>query len=161
MAQEDYFLKIDGIKGESQDDKHKDEIHVSSFSFGVTNTGTGGSNLGSGGGRSNVQDMHFTKVVDSASPNLFFGCATGKHYDSATVTVRRAGENPQEYLIYKMTEVYISSISTSGHEGGGIAQESVSLNFSKIELSYTPQNADGTPGAKNTKGYDLKANKGS
>ena len=161
MAQEDYFLKIDGIDGESQDDVHKNEIHVSSFSFGVTNTGTGGSNLGSGGGRSNVQDMHFTKVVDQASPNLFYACATGKHFDTATVTVRRAGENPQEYLIYKMTEVYISSISTSGHEGGGIAQESVSLNFSKVELNYTPQNADGTPGAVNTKGYDLKANKGS
>jgi len=161
MAQEDYFLNIDGIKGESQDSVHKNEIHVSSFSFGVTNTGTGGSNLGSGGGRSNVQDMHFTKVTDSSSPNLFLGCATGKHYNNATVTVRRAGENPQEYLIYKLTEVYISSITTSGHEGGGIAQESVSLNFSKVEITYTPQNADGTPGAKNTKTYDVKANKGS
>ena len=161
MAQEDYFLNIDGIKGESQDSVHKNEIHVSSFSFGVTNTGTGGSNLGSGGGRSNVQDMHFTKVADSSSPNLFIGCATGKHYNNATVTVRRAGENPQEYLIYKLTEVYISSITTSGHEGGGIAQESVSLNFSKVEITYTPQNADGTPGAKNTKTYDVKANKGS
>ena len=77
MAQEDYFLKIDGVKGESQDDKHKDEIHVSSFTFGVTNAGTGGSNLGSGGGRSSVQDMHFTKTVDASSPNLFLGCATG------------------------------------------------------------------------------------
>ena len=161
MAQEDYFLDIEGIKGESQDDKHKDEIHISSFSFGVTNTGTGGSNLGSGGGRSNVQDMHFTKLVDASSPNLFQACATGKHFPSATVTVRRAGENPQEYLVYKLTEVFVSSFSTSGHDGGGIAQESVSLNFSKVELSYTPQNADGTPGAKNTKTYDVKANKAS
>src|SRR5450755_2758389 len=107
MAQEDYFLKIDGIKGESQDEKHKNEIHVSSFSFGVTNTGTGGSNLGSGGGRSNVQDMHFTKGVDGAVPNLFFGGATGKHKNNEIMTVRRAGENPHEYLVYKMTEVYI------------------------------------------------------
>ena len=161
MAQEDYFLKIDGVKGESQDDKHKDEIHVSSFSFGVTNVGTGGSNLGSGGGRSSIQDMHFTKVVDASSPNLFIACATGKHFPNATVTVRRAGEKPQEYLTYKLTEVYISSITTSGHEGGGIAQESVSLNFSKVEVNYTPQNADGTPGAKNSKTYDVKANKAS
>ena len=114
MAQEDYFLKIEGVKGESQDDKHKDEIHVSSFSFGVTNAGTGGSNLGSGGGRSNIQDMHFTKVTDAASPNLFIACATGKHFPKATVTVRRAGEKPQEYLTYELTEVYISSITTSG-----------------------------------------------
>jgi type VI secretion system secreted protein Hcp len=161
MAQEDYFLKIEGVKGESQDDKHKDEIHVSSFSFGVTNSGTGGSNLGSGGGRSNIQDMHFTKVVDAASPNLFIACSTGKHFPKASITVRRAGEKPQEYLVYNLTEVYISSVTTSGHEGGGIAQESLSLNFSKVEMSYTPQNADGTPGAKNTKTYDVKANKSS
>jgi type VI secretion system secreted protein Hcp len=161
MAQEDYFLKIEGVKGESQDDKHKDEIHVSSFSFGVTNSGTGGSNLGSGGGRSNIQDMHFTKTVDSSSPNLFIACATGKHFPKATVTVRRAGETPQEDLTYEMTEAYVSSITTSGHEGGGIAQESLSLNFSKIKMVYTPQNADGSPGAKNEKTYDVKANKSS
>jgi type VI secretion system secreted protein Hcp len=161
MAQEDYFLKIDGITGESQDDKHKDEIHVSSFSFGVSNAGTGGSNLGSGGGRANVQDLHFTKVVDQASPNLFLACATGKHFDTATVTVRRAGETPQEYLVYDLSEVFVSSISTSGHEGGGIAQESCSLNFSKVTMTYTPQNADGSPGAANPKTFDVKANKGS
>jgi type VI secretion system secreted protein Hcp len=161
MAQEDYFLKIDGIAGESQDDKHKDEIHVSSFSFGVSNAGTGGSNLGSGGGRANVQDLHFTKVVDQASPNLFLACATGKHFDTATVTVRRAGETPQEYLVYDLEEVFVSSISTSGHEGGGIAQESCSLNFSKVTMTYTPQNPDGSPGAANPKTFDVKANKGS
>jgi type VI secretion system secreted protein Hcp len=161
MAQEDYFLKIDGLEGESQDDKHKNEIHVSSFSFGVTNAGTGGSNLGSGGGRSNIQDMHFTKVVDQASPNLFIACATGKHFDTATLTVRRAGETPQEYLTYDLNEVFVSSISTSGHEGGGIAQESCSLNFSKIKMTYTPQNPDGSPGAANPKTFDVKANKAS
>src|SRR5271165_4207226 len=103
MAQEDYFLKIDGIDGESQDDKHKGEIHIESFSFGVTNTGTGGSNLGSGGGRSLVQDIHFTKATDKASPNLFIACCNGKHFPTATVTIRKAGENPVEYLVYKLT----------------------------------------------------------
>ncbi len=160
MAQEDYFLDIESVKGESQDAVFKEKIHVSSFSFGVTNTGTGGSNLGSGGGRSNVQDLHCTKVTDSASPNLFLGCCTGKHFPTATLSVRRAGENPQVYLVYKLTEVYISSHTVSGHEGGGIAQESVSLNFSKVEMTYTPQTAQGGSGAKNTKTYSVKENKG-
>ncbi len=75
--------------------------------------------------------------------------------------MRRAGEKPQEYLTYELTEVYVSSMTTSGHEGGGIAQESVSLNFSKVKVTYTPQNADGSPGAKNEKTYDVKANKAS
>jgi len=163
MAQADYFLDLDTVDGESQDDdsRMKNKIHVSSFSFGVTNTGTGGSNLGSGASKSNVQDLHVTKTMDKASPNLFIGCCNGKHFPKATFYVRRAGENPQVYLKYELTEVFISSYSTSGHEGGGLAQESLSLNFSKVEVTYTPQNADGSPGAKNTKTFDVKANKAS
>src|SRR5271166_1669799 len=161
MAAVDYFVKLEGIDGESQDDKHPKEIHVESFSHGVTNAGTGGVNLGSGAGRSNVQDFQFTKFADSSSPNLFIACCTGKHIPTATITIRRAGEKPQEYLVFKLTEVFVSSFNESGHEGGSIAQESFSLNFSKIEMNYTPQNADGSPGAKITKTYDLKANKAS
>ena len=36
MAAVDYFLKFDGIKGESADVKHKDEIDVESWSWGET-----------------------------------------------------------------------------------------------------------------------------
>jgi type VI secretion system secreted protein Hcp len=158
MAQEDFFLKIDGIDGESQDDKHKNEIQVSSFSIGVANSGAGGFGSGSGSAKAAVQDMHFTKVTDKSSPNLFIACCNGKHFSSATVTVRKAGEKPHEYLIYKLTEVLISSYQASGHGGGGIAQETLSLNFSKIEMTYTLQNADGSPGAKIQKTYDIQKN---
>lgn len=161
MAAVDFFVKLDGIDGESQDDVHKNEIHVDSFTFGVTNAGTGGVNLGSGAARSNVQDFHFTKGTDMASPNLFIACCTGKHIPTATITIRKAGENPMEYLIYNLTEVFVSSHNTSGHDGSGVAQESFSLNCSKVEINYTPQNADGSAGAKITKTYDIKANKAS
>ena len=159
MAQADFFLKIDGIDGESQDDKHKNEIQITSFSLGAANTGTGAVGTGSGAGKVSVQDAHFTKLVDKSSPNLFLACCSGKHFPLATVTVRKAGENPLEYLVYKLSEAFVSSINTTGHEGGGIAQESVSLNFSKIEVNYWPQNADGSKGAVVTKTYDIKANK--
>jgi type VI secretion system secreted protein Hcp len=158
-SQADFFLKIEGVQGESQDDQHQNEIELTSFSFGVTNAGTGGSALGSGSGKANVQDMKFAKFADSSSPNLFQACATGKHYDTATLTVRKAGETPLEYLVYTLTEVFVSSYATAGQSGGAIAQESGSLNFSKVQIAYTPQSADGSAGAQNTKGYDLKANK--
>ena len=159
MAQEDFFLKIEGVEGESQDAEHEGQIHLSSFSFGVTNSGTGGSNMGSGASRSNVQDVHVTKHADKSSPNLFLACATGKHFNKATLYVRRAGENPVDYLNYEMTEVFVSSFTQSGHEGGGIAQESFSLNFSKIKFTYWPQKNDGSKGTENAKTYDVKANK--
>jgi len=157
MAQEDFFLKIEpNVKGECQVDGHTDEIHLHSFSFGVTNAATGGSNLGSGASRSNVQDLHVTKDTDKSSPVLFISCSNGKHYDKATLTIRRAGEKPVDYLKYEMTEVFITSFAQSGHEGGGLAQESVSLNFSKIKMSYWPQKADGIKGDVVEQTFDIK-----
>jgi type VI secretion system secreted protein Hcp len=160
MAQADYFLKLGDVEGESDDDTHGKEIQLSSFSFGVANAGAGGWGGGSGASKANVQDIHFTKLVDKSSPNLFQACATGKHFDDATVTIRKAGgDAPVEYLIYKLTEVFVTSHNISGHDGGGIAQESGSINFSKVEMTYNPQTAEGGVDAANTKGYDIKANK--
>ena len=164
MAQADYFLDLDSVEGESQDDdsRMKNKIHVSSFSFGVTNTGTGGSNLGSGASKSNVQDLHVTKTMDKSSPNLFIGCANGKHFPKATFYVRRAGENPQVYLKYELTEVFISSYSTSGHEGGGIAQESVVARTSPRSRCPTTSRRRTAPGTTEIpKTWDVKANKAS
>jgi len=159
MAAADFFLKIDGIDGESLDSVHKGEIQVQSVSLGVTNSGSGGANSGSGSGKANVQDIHFTKYVDKSSANLFINCCSGKHFPTATITLRKSGDKPQEYLIYKLKEVFISSYNVAAHDGGGIAQESLSLNFSHIEYNYAPQNADGSSGAKITKTYDVNQNK--
>ena len=158
MAQADYFLDIKGVDGESEDDdsKLKGKIHVTSFSFGVSNAGSGGINMGSGSGKSSLQDLHVTKVMDKSSPNLWLACCTGKHYDTACLIVRRAGDKPQTYLKYDMKEVFISSYASSGAEGGGIAQESVSLNFASVELTYYVQKADGTGTTAITRGWDIK-----
>jgi type VI secretion system secreted protein Hcp len=104
-----------------------------------------------------MSDLNVMKHVDKASPGLFLGCATGKHFPTATLTVRKAGgESPVDYLKYDMTEVYISSVQTAGSDGGGIATESASLNFAKIQVTYTPQQAGGTPDASIDKWYNAK-----
>ena len=130
---------------------------MDSFTFGVTHAGTPLTPPVA----ASLQDFHFTKSTDKASPNLFLACCTGQHIPKATITVRKAGAKPMEYLVYNLTEVLVSSYNTSGHDGSGVAQESFSLNFSKIEMNYRPQNADGSAGAKITKTYDLKLNKAS
>ena len=158
MATQDYFLKIDGLEGESRDDKHKGEIHIDSFHVGAANHGTGHRGSGSGGGRAVIHDLQCTKHADKASPNLFIACCNGKHFKEATLTIKKAGEHPHAYLIYKMSDVLISSFTSKSHGGGDIAQESLSLNFTKIEMTYVPQNKDGTAGAKIQKTYDVAAN---
>ena len=143
-----FSSKIDGVDGESQDDKHKNEIEIKSFNFDVVNAGSGGARHRVGLRQGQRPGHDLTKTVDKASPNLFIGCCTGKHYPMATITCRKAGEKPHEYLVFKLTEAFVSSINTAGHDGGGVAQESLSLNFTKVEMIYTPQNADGSPARK-------------
>jgi type VI secretion system secreted protein Hcp len=154
------MLKIDGIKGESTDSKHKDEIEIESFSWGATQPGTFASGGGGGAGKVSFQDIHFTTKVNAASPNLLLACATGMHIKSATLTVRKAGKDQQEFYIVKMTDNLVSSYQSGGSEGSNaLPVDQFSLNFAKIEFEYKSQKPDGTLGAPVKGGWDLKANK--
>ena len=90
----DVFLKIDGVKGESKDSVHKEEIDVLSWSWGISQTGTMGYGGGGGAGKANFHDISIMKRVDSATNMLQLSCATGKHYGKAVLTVRKAGDKP-------------------------------------------------------------------
>ena len=160
MAAVDYFLKIDGIPGESQDHKHKAEIDVVSWSWGEQNSGTHATGGGGGAGKVSMQDFHFTMHVNKATPKLMEHCATGEHIKSATLTCRKAGKEQQEYLKYTFTDLLVSSYQTGGAQHSDVLPtDQISLNFSKIEIDYKEQKADGTLGPSNKAGWDLKANK--
>jgi type VI secretion system secreted protein Hcp len=156
----DYLLKIDGIKGESTDAKHKDEIEIESFSWGATQPGTFSSGGGGGAGKVSFQDIHFTTRVNVASPNLMVACASGQHIKVATLTVRKAGKDQQEYYIIKLSDNLVSSYQSGGSEGSNaLPVDQFSLNFAKIEFEYKIQKPDGTLGASVKGGWDLKTNK--
>lgn len=160
MAQVDYFLKIEGIKGEASDSKHKEEIEVESFSWGEINSGSHASGAGGGSGKVQIQDFHFVKKYDKSSPVLALKCAGGDHIKLATLTCRKAGTEQQEYLVIKMSDLLISSYQVGGSQGGDIVPtDQVSLNFSKIEAEYKPQKADGSLDAGVKFGWDQKLNK--
>jgi type VI secretion system secreted protein Hcp len=155
----DTFARIDGIKGESKDAKHKDEIDVLSWSWGVSQSGTMAHGGGGGAGKATFQDLTFTHHIDKATPLLLKACATGQHVKDATITVRKAGKNPLEYLVVKLTDVLVTAVSLGLAEGSAVTFESVSLQFAKVDLEYMPQKADGSLEAGLHFKYDLKANK--
>jgi type VI secretion system secreted protein Hcp len=157
----DIFAKIGDIKGESTDAKHKDEIEVLSFSWGVTNpVSPGGGGGGGGAGKAAFHDLSITHRIDKASPKLLEACATGKHLPEATITHRKAGKGQQEYLIVKMNDVVITGVVHGGSAGQPeTGSESVTMAFAKIALDYKPQKADGSLDAAVHFGYDLKTNK--
>lgn len=159
MAAVDYFLKIEGIDGESTDDKHKGEIEVQSWSWGATNAGTHGSGGGGGTGKVHFQDFSITKHVDKASPKLMLACASGEHIKKAVLTCRKAGKEQQEYLKITMSDVLISSFQDGSSHDEVIPTDQLSINFAKIEYEYKPQKADGTLDSAVKAGWDLATNK--
>jgi type VI secretion system secreted protein Hcp len=157
----DIFAKIGDIKGESLDDKHKDEIEVLSFSWGLSNSGSivSGGGGGGGAGKATFHDLSFVHHIDKASPVLMQACATGVHLKDATITHRKAGKGQQEFLIVKMNDVIITSVTHGGSSADGGYPENVSLAFGKVDLEYKPQNPNGTLGAGIHFKYDIKGNK--
>ena len=160
MAAVDYFLKIDGIAGESQDSKHKDEIELQSWSWGEANSGSHAVGAGGGAGKVQMQDFHFVMTENKASPILMLACAGGDHIKKAQLTCRKAGKDQQEFLVIKFSDLLVSSFQTGGSAHGDIVPTNqISLNFSKIEYEYKPQKADGTLDSPSKAGWDIKANK--
>jgi type VI secretion system secreted protein Hcp len=160
MAAVDYFIKFDGIKGESADAKHKDEIDVESWSWGETRAGGGAPGGGGGAGKVAMQDFHFVMRLNKASPSLMQACATGKHIKTAILTARKAGKSQMDYLTFKFHEVLVSSYQTGGAEQADVVPiDQVSFNFAKIEVEYKQQKADGTFVPGGSFKFDLKQNK--
>ncbi len=160
MATVDYFLKIDGIDGESTDNKHKNEIDVLSWSWGETQSGTMAGGGGGGAGKVAMQDFHFVMKVNKASPKLLQACACGEHIKKAVLICRKAGKDQQEYLKITLSDLIVSSYQTGGSSGSDILPtDQISLNYSKIEVEYKEQKADGTLGGAVKGGWNLKENK--
>jgi type VI secretion system secreted protein Hcp len=136
----DIFLKLDAVTGESRDAKHEKEIDILSWSWGMSQSGTSHMGGGAGGGKVAVQDLHITKFIDRSSPTLALFCCNGKHIAKGTLTVRKAGDNPLEYLKLDLEEIIITSYTTGGSGSEDRLTENVSLNFAKFTHIYTPQN---------------------
>jgi type VI secretion system secreted protein Hcp len=154
----DMFLKIPAVKGESKDKTHKDEIDVLAWSWGMSNSGSAQMGGGQGAGKVNVQDLSFTKYIDKSSPDLMLAACNGKHYAKAVLTVRKAGEQPLEYLLITMENLMITSVSTGGSGGEDRLTENVTLNFGKVKVQYKEQTEKGAVGDKPEMGWDIAEN---
>lgn len=156
----DFLLEIDGIKGESNDHKHKGTIEVESFSWGVSNSGSHASGSGGGAGKASFQDLHCTANVNKASATLMLKCSTGEHIKKAVLWVRKQGKDQQEFYKVTMEDLLVSSYQSGDSTGGNpVPTDQFSLNFAKIKFEYKPQKSDGSLDSAVTGSWDLKENK--
>jgi type VI secretion system secreted protein Hcp len=154
----DMFLMLDGIKGESSDSKHKGEIDIKSFSWGMAQTGSGHRGGGSGTGKVDVSDISLIKYVDKSSPSLMLACANGKHIPKGKITVRKAGENPLDYLTIDLENILVSNYQSSHATESDTPTESVTLNFVKVKLEYWTQTDKGAKGENANFSWDVSQN---
>jgi type VI secretion system secreted protein Hcp len=146
----DLFIKLGDITGESKADGHVGEIEIMSWSWGASQSGSTRSIGGSTAGKVNVQDLTFTKLVDASTPNIINAVCAGTAFPLATLICEKSagnGKKPVQYLKIKLGAVLVSSHSIGGANGSDTHTETVTLNFGAVETTYTPMNADGTPGA--------------
>lgn len=154
----DMFLKVDNIDGESQDSKHSKEIDVLAWSWGLSQSTTTHVGGGGGSGKVAIQNVSITKYTDAATNGLMLACCKGTHIPNATLTIRKAGDQPLEYIKLVMQDCVIASISTGGSGGEDRLTENVSLNFAKFKYAYTPQKADGTGDAAKEANWNIAKN---
>ena len=158
----DNFLKIDGIEGESTDDKHKNWIEILSYNWGVSQQSSGADRSATGAGsssRADFQDLSIVKTMDKASPKIFLACAKGDTIKEVSLQLCRAAGSKQTYMEFKLSDAHITSVNLGGG-GGGEPSESLTFSFGKMEQTYTKIGLDDKAAGNVGMKWDLTANKG-
>ncbi|MEO6925496.1 MAG: type VI secretion system tube protein Hcp [Rhodanobacter sp.] len=156
----DMHLALEGgaitYKGESKHSKHKDKIQLLAWSWGCSQSGSFGHGSGGGSGKANVQDISFTKYLDTSTTSLIKGVVTGEHIGTATLFVSKAGGKQEDYFTIKMTSAMVTSYSTGGSGGEDMLTENITLNFAKFDIEYFAQNDKGVIASAGTVGYSVE-----
>lgn len=158
----DVYLQIDGIKGESTDDKHKDWIECLSVNFGVLQPKSATASTGGGhtAERCEHKEIILSKLADLATPLLLQNSSSGKTIAKAKFEFLRADGKGErvKYFEIEIENLIISSVMPSVAEGN-ILTETVSLKYSQVKWKYTQQKIAGGAGGNTSGGWDLAKNK--
>ena len=157
----DYYLQLDGIKGESTDSKHQGWIECTIVHWEIKQPKSATASTGGGhtAERAELSEISISKLVDLASPLLAQTCACGKTIAKAKLEMLRADGNgePIKYFEVELENVLIGHLAPSF--GGGFPTETVSLKFSKVRWKYTQQKISGGSSGNTAGGWDLATNR--
>lgn len=149
------YMKYGDVQGDSTAEGHEKWIEVNSFQWGVgrgISSPTGGSADREASAPS-VSEIVVTKPQDSASAKLLDASLQGEGVD-VTIDFCKTDKGVLEtYLQYTLENTMISGYSLSS--GGDRPQESLSLNFTKVECNATPMGAKNEGESPDRVGYDV------
>jgi len=163
MASVSYFLKLEGVEGESQIDGHKGEIQLEEARWTQENVGGGTDSEGPGAGAVKMNDFVVFMRTNKATPNLMLACPKGDSFSTAVITFRK---DNLDYLKWHLAPVKVSrfihvakeSVSPSG-EKTVVPLDEVHLHFQTIDCEHKGQKKDASGGGSNKKGWDKKEGK--
>ncbi len=153
----DYFLKLDGIEGESEDEKHKKEIQILSWNWGANNVSSVSGTGGSGAGKVSLSDFNIMTNFDKATPKFFKSVCAGTHIKTGTMAAIKSGGDGKPYLKVDFKELFVTGLQISG--SSEVPTISVSFSYNEIKIDYSTQNEQGNLTSTGPVTYDLKANK--
>ena len=153
------YIQIDGIDGDATHEKHVKWIDAVSLQWGVGRAITTpvGSTLNREASEPSISEVTFTKLMDGASPYLLEEATTGTRGKNVKIHLVSTGSAADEYCEYKLENSLISgySIVTDGDR----PMESVTINFTKVEMKFTPYDPDHKPKPPVMVGYDMTTTK--
>ncbi|WP_282609170.1 type VI secretion system tube protein Hcp [Pelagibius sp. Alg239-R121] len=153
------YVKYEGIDGDATHQDHKKWIQVESMQWGTGRAimTTTGSTTGREASEPSVSEVTFAKVLDSSSAHLFTEATTGVVGKKCEIHLVSTGSPGELYLTYELTNSLVSGYSVSS--GGDRPSESVSVNFTKVEMKYTPFDENHKAGSPIPAGYDMTTTK--
>jgi type VI secretion system secreted protein Hcp len=153
----DYFLKLDGIDGESQDSNHKNQIQIMSWSWGGSQVSSVAGTGGSGAGKADLSDFSIMTYFDKATPKFFKNLGAGTHIKSGTMEAVKSGADGKPYLKVDFKELFVSSLQISG--SSEIPTVSLSFTYNEIKIDYSVQDENGNLKSTGPITYNTKENK--
>ncbi len=154
----DMYLWIDGIDGESTDDRHGDWIEIVSFDSKVSTAASGTTSGGGSTMMAEFSEITVGKVIDKATPKLHLHCCNGRHISQVVIELCRAMGEKQVYMKYTLTNVIVSAVGPVTVDPTR-QLEQVSFRFGRIEWEYTPTDLEGRPSGPVQTGWDLETNR--
>jgi type VI secretion system secreted protein Hcp len=152
----DYFLKLQGAEGESQQTGFTEQIHVLAWNFGGYSESTVGRTSGSGAGKVTMQPLNVTCEMDSGYTKLAGFLTQGKHLSQGVLSAVKNGANNEAYIIITLTEVFVASLNLEA--SSQVPVVNLALTYKSIHTEYKKQNASGNLETAGTHQYDATTN---
>ena len=158
------FLKIDGVVGDSREDRHHEWISLLSIAHGLSLRPADPNNVDHGFGESRHEDFVVTKNIDKASPRLYELCCSGEQIREAVADV--CGVHPLAFCFtVRMSHVVICDISLRGSSPANaqiftadapIFTETLRFSYAAIEWIHRALDADGRVLGNVLAGWNLR-----